>query len=441
MIRITTLSILILCLSLAGCLSRQTAEVAEEPIIRVLIVETLDEVEFTTSGGWEAVNASGGRTALNPGNSYKWRVDDDTVVLEENGRQVYRTVRLHINPTSDNALLNVTGVPYGVGWWWESRQDRSYPGKFFVRANEEGLLDVIVTLPVEEYLLGVVPQEIGPDSPMEALKAQAVAARTETIVALRTRKYAGPGYDICADVACQAYSGTARYSDATAQAVAATRGIVLVYEGEPFSAYYASNCGGHSENIENVWPERSGPRPHWTGIPDSDEQIDVNLSDSNELRAWLDANPDVCCNPVIYPDLPEWTKQNFRWVREFTAEELTAEVANKRDIGRVLAIEPVSRGVSGRMIKVRFIGENGEFTVGPELAIRQVWSPPLRSAAFVVDTEGPEDRPERFIIRGAGWGHGVGMCQTGAIGRAIRGQDYTQILAHYYQESGLATEY
>ncbi|MCC5877650.1 MAG: SpoIID/LytB domain-containing protein [Candidatus Sumerlaeia bacterium] len=439
--RIAPFSILLLCLSLAGCLSKRTVEVPEEPMIRVLIIETLETAKFTTSGGWTAISASGGRTALSGENSYAWRADGDTVVLEVNGRQVYRTVRLNLEPTSASSLLNIEGVPYGVGWWWESLQDRSYPGKFHVRVNQEGLLDVIVTLPVEEYLLGVVPQEIGPDSPMEALKAQAVAARTETIVALRTRKYAGPGYDICADVACQAYSGTARYSDATAEAVAATRGIVLVHNGEPFSAYYASNCGGHSENIENVWPERSGPRPYWTGIPDSDETIDVNLSDSRELRSWLDANPDVCCNPEIYPELPEWTKQNFRWVREFTAEELTAEVARKRDIGRVLAIEPVSRGVSGRMIQARFVGENGSFTVGPELAIRQVWSPPLRSAAFVVDTEGPADRPERFIIRGAGWGHGVGMCQTGAIGRALRGQDYTTILAHYYQESGLATEY
>lgn len=438
---LTFLPLFMVILAVAACSTKRVSQDTGEPIIRVLIIETLESVNVSPSGTWEVRNASGGRAKLDSGGEYTWRADGDMVIMDKAGRQVYRSHTLEIEPLSEDALMNVEGVPYGVGWWWESLQDRAYPGSFKVRTNDAGLLDVIVTLPVEEYLLGVVPQEIGPDSPMEALKAQAVAARTETYVALKTGKYAGPGYDICADVACQAYSGTARYSDSTARAVAETRGLVLVHNGEPFSAYYASNCGGCSENIENVWPERSGPRPFWTGIPDTHHDLDVTLSSEEGLRAWIASSPPVYCNPEFSPNLPEWTKPNFRWVREFTVDELTAEVARRQDIGRILAIEPVSRGVSGRMIQARFVGENGEFTIGPELAIRQIWNPPLRSAAFVVDTEGPADRPEKFILRGAGWGHGVGMCQTGAIGRANLGFTFDTILRHYYQESELATVY
>jgi stage II sporulation protein D len=447
MIRKALLPLITLAVALTGCSlmgsSSRNVEAPKEPIIRVRIVETLKEINTIPSGTYHVKTAAGGNLTIEPGAVHVLRVDGDAVVLLKGDEQLTRSSTLRITPSNDEALLHFEGVPYGVGWWWESLQDRSYPGHFLVKPNSEGLLDVIVTLPVEEYLLGVVPQEIGPDSPMEALKAQAVAARSETILALRTNKYAGDGFDICADVACQAYSGTARYSEATAEAISATRGLVLMYDGEPFSAYYASNDGGHSENIENVWPERSGPKPYWKGVPDLIDPTTPlpDLSTEEGIREWIDDRPGTYGNPALVEGLPEWAIRYFRWRTETTAEELTGFVAKHKDIGRVLAIEAVGRGVSGRMLQARFIGEKGEFITGPELAIRQVWNPPLRSAAFVVDVEGPAERPEKFVMRGAGWGHGVGMSQTGAIGRAIKGQDFRQILSHYYQGSTIGSVY
>src|SRR5690606_33512984 len=136
-----------------------------------------------------------------------------------------------------------------------------------IRVTKEGKLNAIVILPLDEYLRGVVPSEIGSTSPPEALKVQAIAARGETLVALRTRKYAGDHYDICADVNCQVFSGTRNRSEQADAAIKATRGLALFHEGEPIGAYYASNCGGFSENAHFVWPDRHpDPVPYWMGI-------------------------------------------------------------------------------------------------------------------------------------------------------------------------------
>ena len=414
----------------------------EEPMVRIRIIYTLDAIDAWTAGAYtvSAAEASPAGMDLPDGSEISLAVDGDNVVLAAGGNELLRAPQIDFDPEDDATMMHIEAVPYGIGWWWEGVEDRSYIGPIRSFVNDQGLLDVVVTLPLEEYLRGVIPQEIGADSPEEALKAQAIAARSDTIIALRTGKYEGPGYDICADVECQVYGGAGKHAPGTDAAIEATRGLVLTYQGEPFSGFYASNCGGHSEDIQNVWPTRSANgEPYWSGYFDAPEPFDYDLRNEADLRRWLEANPDVYCNPAVHDPYPQWAAQNFRWEREFTAEEMAEHAASQQDIGRVLSIEAVERGVSGRAHLVRFTGEDGEFEIGPELPIRQVWTPPLRSAAFVVDTEDdPDGVPERFIISGGGWGHGVGMCQTGAIVRAYQGQDYRQILSAYYRESDVA---
>lgn len=201
--------------------------------------------------------------------------------------------------------------------------------------------------------------------------------------------------------------------------------------GESVGAYYASNCGGCSENVENVWPDRSGPKPYWSSRFDSAVKFDIDLSNDGDLREWVASEPDVWCAPSK-PGVPDWAKKNFRWEREFTEEQMAAAVAKKKDIGRVVAIKPLERGASGRVLRVEFVGTKDSVVVGPELVVRRLFDPPLKSGAFVVDM--PTAERETFVLRGAGYGHGVGMCQTGAMARAAAGQTFDAILTAYYPE-------
>lgn len=417
---------------LAGC--------AAEPMIRVRLVHTVDKLTFAPQGEWVVLageeQANEQETGA-AGEQFSLQARDGEVAIETDHGIHAEGKLIRLKPMSFESVMEIKNVPYGVGWWWEGTQDRTYQGDIEVRPASDGMLEVVLTLPLEEYLKGVVPSEIGADSPLEALKAQAVAARSEALLALETGKYAGAHHDIGSDVDSQAYSGNVKRSEASDEAVQATRGQALYFEGKPMAAFYASSSGGHTEDIRNVWPHRAHEKGYWDVAQfDSDEEFDYDLTKEEDLRRWLVANPDVNCNPDKY-SVPAWAVNNFRWERVITADQLTAWVGKKKDIGRVIKLRPIKRGVSGRLIEIEFIGEDGSYTEGPELPIRMVFDPPLKSAAFVVDPTGPEQRPDSFVIRGAGWGHGVGMCQTGAITMARKGVKFSQILKHYYPKATL----
>lgn len=413
----------------------------DDPPIRVLIVSSIPSMSVASSTPWRIESLDGKLLTV-------LAADTPTSITVRDGR-------LHLSILPDNpgvsglvmesepagGALAIRKVPYGVGWWWQSNEDRAYEGRFSIYPKADGNLEVVVALTMEEYLRGVVPSEIGATSPHEALCAQAIAARSEALLALITRKYAGEHYDICSDVECQAFSGTQKRTAQSDTGVRATRGLALFFEGKPISAYYASCCGGHTEDIRNVWPDRAGEKSYWgMATYDGLGKSEYDLTREEDLRRWVDASPDVFCNPQR-SKVPDWASRNFRWKREFTAEELSEFIAKKKDIGRLTAIKTLKRGPSGRLLEAEFIGEKGTLTLAPELTIRQIVHPPLRSAAFVVDTEGPAGRPDRFIIRGAGWGHGVGMCQTGAIAMANGGKSFREILAHYYSTATVEKAY
>ncbi len=243
---------------------------------------------------------------------------------------------------------------------------------------------------------------------------------------------------------CQVYAGTSKGNPTTDQAIRETRGLVLAYNGETIPAYYSSNCGGHTENIENVWKTRFVGTPVWQGKAEGPEPITLNLQDESELAEWIESRPAVYCNRDTYPQLPAWAGRNFRWTRETTAQELGELIRNMQkggaDIGYVKEIIPIKRGVSGRIDVMKFVGEKGELEVGPELNIRRIWDAPLKSSAIVVEITGT-GKDALITVNGAGYGHGVGMCQTGAMGRAHEGQLFDEILQHYYSESEILTAY
>lgn len=283
----------------------------EEPIIKVRVIYTLDSLNIIFNNKW---TLSQDRLI----SEIKYNKDDSIIVFIKDNSIVINNLSnnfiLNNNQfllKSDNPLgtIKIKSVPYGIGWWWQGVEDRVYEGEIGISINENNKFDVIVTLPLEKYLCGVVPYEIGNDAPVEALKSQVIAARSETVSALISGIYRGNNFDLCADVECQVFAGNNRRSIQTDKAVEETKGLCLFYNNEVIGAYYASNCGGFSENVENVWADRSGPVPYWSSHFDSDSSL--NFDPKNDPEGWITSNPNVFCNPNYNPELPEWSKKNL----------------------------------------------------------------------------------------------------------------------------------
>lgn len=353
-----------------------------------------------------------------------------------------------IEPLSEETSITLYGVKIGSGFQWESMADRTYKGIIEIRVGNDARLCAISEIPIDRYLRGVVPAEMPAGYPLEALKCQAVSARSEVLAKLGTKHINDP-YDFCANVHCQVYSGTTNEAESTDQAVNSTRGEVLYYEDRICDAVYSAVCGGHTEHKHNVWnpPEE----PYLKGIYDTKADPKhlpkLDLSREKDVRKWIEDRPDVFCslNRENLPDILAYSKKYFRWEVSYARKELE-EIIKKRtgeDIGTLYDIIPLRRGVSGRLIEIEILGSRKNLRIKKELDIRRALSPTyLRSACFVIDIEmGEIGTPMAFTFRGAGWGHGVGMCQIGAAVMALDGYDYKEILAHYYRGTEIRNAY
>jgi SpoIID/LytB domain protein len=433
--------ILVFCfLTTSNFISTFSQIFSEEPVIKVRIIYTLDSLSIVFNDAWIISQDNLADIRINKDDSVTITIEDDVIVINNiaNG-SVNNFKQLVFKSESVSGTLEIKNVPYGIGWWWEGIEDRIYQGDIEIYINENKKFEVIVILPLEKYLCGVVPYEIGNDAPLEALKSQVIAARSETVVALISGKYKGSNFDLCADVECQVFAGNNKRTPITDQAVEETRGLCLFYGEEVIGAYYASNCGGISEDVENVWPDRSGPVPYWSSHFDSDKEL--KYDPKNNPDEWIMSNPDVFCNSYFHPELPEWSKKNFRWQVEMTNDELTNNLNEIKSIGELRDIKIIERGNSGRIIKARFIGSIDSLDLNSELDIRKIKKPPFRSSCFVVDKILEDQQNEKYLFNGAGWGHGVGMCQSGAVARAFSGQNYEQILNHYFPETEIKSVY
>lgn len=355
-------------------------------------------------------------------------------------------VLLSRNP--DEGTFTLSQVTVGRGFSWERQEDRSYRGRMEFRIGNHGKILAINELNLENYLKGLLPKEMNPGFPPEALRAQAIAARSYSIAKLGIQHRLEP-FDLCGDVHCQAYGGAGMEHPATNRAVDETRGQVILYGDDVCEAFYSAVCGGHTESSSNVWG--SPPTPYLMGRPDALLEMASELAEPLEneaaVRAWVISTPHVFCNHLSEeaPTSLHYTRRHFRWNFTYSRHELEQILAQKTDqqIGHLLDIIPVTRGPSGRLIKVRIVGDAGEIEIERELNIRRSLSSSyLPSACFTVDKEmGPQGFPSTFIFHGAGWGHGVGMCQAGAAGMALRGLGHEAILAHYYQGARVSQIY
>lgn len=322
---------------------------------------------------------------------------------------------------SADGVVRVFDVEYGVGQPWHGRQTRRFHGRVQVAADRRGQLAAVSSLTLEPYLQGVVPSEILPSSPFPALRAQAVAARGETLAKYGLRHAPDP-FHLCSEVHCQAYGGITKETARTNQAVAETQGEVMSHSGHIVDAVYAAVCGGHTEHNDFVWssppdPALRGSRDGAAAIPSPVQEGDVEAFLADTSSAWCKGGGE-----------------KFRWVKRMTATQMRAALA-KRDldvVGRLRDLVPQGRGVSGRLRALKLVGDEGETVIKKELPIRLAFGN-LRSALFVTDAE--RDAAgflTAVTFRGGGWGHGVGLCQVGARAQAAAGRSYPQILRSYY---------
>ena len=328
---------------------------------------------------------------------------------------------------SDGKRLRVV-VPGG--------KPRAYVGQVYVTVDRNGRLAVVNAVPADNMLAGLVPAEIFPSAPLAALRAQAVAARGELLAKIGTRHLEDP-YLLCSTVHCQVYAGAGHEHPRTTSAITATRGLVLMRkDGHLVDTVYSAVCGGHTEHNENVWP--STPDENLRGHLDAPRGVPAFESfaggiSSAQLERWLALRGDSWCARARV------NANRYRWQVTLSAAKL-ARLLRPLGVGRVKSIRVTRRGVSGRANLVQISGTRGVHTLRGELKIRRTLGG-LNSSMFVVKPAPGGGATPAFNFVGGGWGHGVGMCQTGAIGMAKGGKGHLQILKHYYPSSTLQPLY
>ncbi|MFH1460633.1 MAG: SpoIID/LytB domain-containing protein [Candidatus Omnitrophota bacterium] len=340
---------------------------------------------------------------------------------------------LAIIPEDKDATILIFNVEAGKGEYWASETDRIYRGEIRILLDDDNLFSVVNVINMEEYLYGVLPSEMPSDWPLEALKAQAVAARSEAFYKMNRHK--AQGFDFCAGVHCQAYGGAKMETALSIQAVDQTCGEIAVYENKPIDAVYSNSCGGHTQG--NIFGTRKGI-PYLQDREDAFIQTGFNFPlSAYELEDWLwNQKIPVFCNNERFSRC-----SNFRWMRLYTKEQLEVIINKNYQIGELTSIDILERNPSSHIHRILIKGSNSEFEIEKELNIRQALGN-LRSGMFNIDVQlDKRGRPVEFLFYGGGWGHGVGMCQVGAATMAEQGFDYSEILKFYYTDISIKKMY
>ncbi|MCE8568707.1 MULTISPECIES: SpoIID/LytB domain-containing protein [Bacteroides] len=361
-------------------------------------------------------------------------------------------------------LLNVT---IGINFHWERKEDQRFMGALKIIVENEKLTGINV-IHVEDYLTSVISSEMSATASLELLKAHAVISRSWLLAQIHKNKAITASqslysaftqtdqelirwydredhthFDVCADDHCQRYQGITRAStEMVRQAIAATRGQVLMWEGNICDARFSKCCGGAFEEFQYCWegikhPYLSKQRDSKTGSGLSDLRVE------SEADQWIRTSPEAFCNTKdkkilsqVLNNYDQETTDFYRWKIEYKQDELSELILKRSgiDYGQILDLIPVERGTSGRLVKLKIRGSKRTMTIGKELEIRRTLSTShLYSSAFVIDkADIVDDVPGQFILTGAGWGHGVGLCQIGAAVMGEQGYPYDTILLHYY---------
>ncbi|MDD2420261.1 MAG: SpoIID/LytB domain-containing protein [Bacteroidales bacterium] len=416
------------------------------------------------------------QTYLSNGNEYSGK---QKVSFKEGkvlfGGELYESLLLE--PADEaSATFMLKDVTIGINFHWERKEDQVFKGalKFIV---EDGKLTAVNLLGVEEYLTSVISSEMSATASLELLKAHAVISRSWLLAQIEKNKeivgsdsaYSAMSdngdelirwydredhvnFDICADDHCQRYQGVTRAStEMVRKAIEQTRGELLMFDGKICDARYSKSCGGVFEEFQNCWEDIKYPYlvakrdlPQGSAMP--------NLTIEENAREWITSSPESFCNTSdnkilsqVLNNYDQETVNFYRWQVQYSANELSELVKRRSgtDYGLISDLVPVQRGTSGRLVKLRIVGSKKTKTIGKELEIRRSLSEShLYSSAFVVDKVANEITGETdFVLRGAGWGHGVGLCQIGAAVMGEKGYGYNEILLHYFIGASIEKRY
>ena len=429
----------------------------KEPEINVGIVSA-KEIHFTLNGQFFAK----GETVS----------DNQVVSFSEGGilwnENQYR--ELTFTPLEENNSFSLYDVTIGLNYHWERQETQVFSGTLRLVVDEDKIVAINI-LPVEDYLTSVISSEMNANSSLELLKAHAVVSRSWLFAQIEKRK-ALKGkdegffsfiktkeeyirwydredhtiFDVCADDHCQRYQGITKATNSTvAEAVQATRGRLLMYGKKICDARFSKCCGGATEEFEYCWEDKH--YPYLTSVRDAEEEENLpfpNLTKEEEAEHWIRKAPKSFCDThdkkilsQILNNYDQETTDFYRWKVRYTQAELAELIRTKTksDYGDIIDLIPVQRGPSGRICKLKIVGTLKTLTIGKEMEIRRTLSDShLFSSAFVVDKgEIKEGIPQWFLLSGAGWGHGVGLCQIGAAVMGEKGYSYEEILLHYYK--------
>ena len=384
---------------------------------------------------------------------------------------------LSFTPQQDtSSFFELQDVTIGINFHWERKEVQRFKGELKIIVEDDRLTAINI-IPIEDYLTSVISSEMSATASLELLKAHAVISRSWLLNKLKVANgklkvimhpdntanfelstlpsqlikwydhEAHKNFDVCADDHCQRYQGITRTSTPQAiEAVFATRGEVLMYEGEICDARFSKCCGGAFEDVKH---------PYLIGQRDSKTETRLpDLTKEAEADKWIRTSPTAFCNThnkqvlsQVLNNYDQETTDFYRWRVCYSQQELS-ELIHKRsgiEFGKIIDLIPVERGTSGRLVRLKIVGTLRTLIIGKELEIRRTLSSShLYSSAFVVDKEYKEDEkeiPSRFILTGSGWGHGVGLCQIGAAVMGEQGYKYKEILSHYYPGSAIEQQY
>jgi len=374
------------------------------------------------------------------------------------GGRYYDSLRFE---AGEGSLFELKNVVIGKEFHWQQCRNEHFEGDLAIITDGEELV-AINEIDLERYIYSVIASEMSATSFVELLKAHAVISRSWVLSAIGSATPSSAAtfytdrsdtddpvyirwyerdahrlFDVCADDHCQRYQGIpSQEPPALREAIDSTAGEVLVYDGKICDARFSKCCGGYTERFSSCWAEVD--YPYLTVLPDSDGSRLQPITDEATARSFVLSSPDVFCNTAdcniirqVFNDYDRSTESFFRWKVTYSVDEISEIVASRSgiDFGSILDLIPVQRTASGRIVRLRIVGTRHTATIGKELEIRRWLSRThLYSSAFVVD----RDDCGRFVICGAGWGHGVGLCQIGAAVMAHKGYSYRSILRHYY---------
>lgn len=437
----------------------------EKPYINVGIV-TGKEISFTLNGKYltqEGKVVTGQLKVSATGNG---EISLGTKKIES----------IELTPENYNCSFTLHNVTIGISYHWERQEEQTFTGKLKLITDGENVIAINI-LPVEDYLVSVISSEMSATSSLEFLKSHAVISRSWILAQIenRDRKNVHKSlqqnfttdenciirwydredhklFDVCADDHCQRYQGITKASNpSVAKAVKETEGMVLMYGDEICDARFSKCCGGISETFDTCWEDKD--YPYLQPVIDYSENKDIpDLSIEENAEKWIRTTPAAFCNThdekvlkQILNNYDQETTDFYRWKVKYSQKEISELIHRKTGIefGDIKDLIPMQRGKSGRISRLKIVGTLRTVTIGKELEIRRALSEShLFSSAFIVDkTEVAGSVPSEFTITGAGWGHGVGLCQIGAAMMGEKGYSYDKILLHYYRDAEIKKVY